>query len=157
MNKSDRFELARSLPAALDLITIGVEAGWSFEQSAQFIADRYRTPVADQLRQALADIAAGTPRRDALRAMADRCQLPEMTTVVSAILTSDETGADLTPLLRFQAEDVRVRQRQRVEEQIAKTPVKMTLPMVGCIFPATLITLLAPGAVRVLHDVLHII
>ena len=143
-------EIARSLPNAVDLLTIGLEAGWSMNQSAQYIIDHYHTPFSEELRAVYTEVGQGRDTAPALRAMAQRCGLPEVDTLVSTIITCQATGAELAPLLRIQAEEIRRRRRARVEAKVRTAPMKMTVAMAGCIFPAIFAAVLAPAVVSVL-------
>jgi tight adherence protein C len=133
-----------------------VEVGWSFDQAVAYINDHFRSPVTVLLRQTYAAIAAGQARHDALRALGEQCNIPALSALLNTILVTEQSGGSIGPMLRIQAEDLRMAQRQRIEQKIKKTPMKMTLVTTLFIFPSILCTLLAPAAVTVMQNLLHI-
>jgi tight adherence protein C len=147
--KGRRNDIRDAMPNALDLLTISTEAGLSFDAALTKVVEKYVNPLSDELGQVLNEIKLGRPRREALTAMADRVELDEMTGFVSAVVQSEQMGTGLAQTLRIQSEEMRRRRRQRAEEQGAKAPLKMLLPMVGCIFPTLFIVLLGPALLEV--------
>jgi tight adherence protein C len=94
----------------------------------------------------------GKSRREALRDMADRINLTEMTSFVASIIQSEQLGVSMSKVLTIQAEQMRTRRRQYAEEQAHKAPTKMLLPMAGLIFPALIIVLLTPAALQLMNS-----
>jgi tight adherence protein C len=142
-------QMRKKLPYALDLLTLGVEAGLDFTAALQRIVQKLgENPLSEEFAIMLNEILMGKNRADALRDLGDRNNLMELTSVVSALVQADELGASLAPVLRIQAAQMRVRRAQRAEEQAMKAPVKILFPLVLCIFPATFIIILGPVAIK---------
>jgi tight adherence protein C len=91
------------------------------------------------------EISLGKLRREALRDMADRLGVSEMTSFVAAVIQSEQLGVSLAQVLRIQADQMRIRRRQLAEEEAHKAPIKMLLPMALFIFPALCIVLMTPA------------
>jgi tight adherence protein C len=156
MNRKARDQISKSLPDMVDLIRVGIEAGWSFDQCVDYLVKRFNNPATRQFKAAYAEIARGTPKAAALHAMATRCRVEDLTTFVQTVLMSEQTGGGLVELVRLQSEEIRRRHRVRSEERVHKAPIKMTMASAVFIFPAILLALGAPAAVTIFHDVLHI-
>jgi tight adherence protein C len=146
--------ILRALPNALDLLTICVEAGLSFEMSLQQVVEKYANELSREFMIMLNEIRLGRPRREVLAAVAERIDISELTSFLDAVQQSEQLGTPLAQTLRIQSEEIRRRFRQRAEEQGQKAPLKMLFPMVGCIFPTLFVVLLGPAAVTVFHSVL---
>jgi len=142
-----------SMPSALDLLTISVEAGLSFDAALARVAEKYQNPLTQEVTQVLNEVRLGRPRVDALEDMARRCRVEELTNFVQAVVQSEQLGVGIANVLRIQSEEIRRRRRQRAEEQGQKAPLKMLFPMVGCIFPTLFIVLLGPAVVQVAHTI----
>jgi tight adherence protein C len=157
VNKSERAGLLAQLPNYVDLLRIGVEAGWSFDQSAAYLIDHFPGPTSELLRRTYASINSGAQTRDsALRELSSTCGVDELSRLINTLLTSEQTGGNISQLLALQAEDLRREQRNARERRVKRTPMKMTFVTVIFIFPAILCTLLAPAVVTVLHNVLNV-
>ncbi len=142
-------KMRKKLPYALDLLTLGVEAGLDFTSALERIARKLgQNPLSEEFNIMLKEILMGKNRAEALRDLGGRNNLMELTSVVSALIQADELGASLGPVLRIQAAQMRVRRAQRAEEQAMKAPVKILFPLVLCIFPATFIIILGPVAIN---------
>lgn len=142
-------KIQQELPNAIDHITMSVEAGIGFEAAMTRAAAAGRGPLAFELRRALQEMQLGVPRGEALRNMADRSDVVDLRTFVTAVVQSEDYGLPVAHVLRTQSAELRVRRRQRAEERALKIPVKMTFPLVLCIFPALFIVLLGPAAIRI--------
>jgi len=147
-----RRAMARDLPRILDLLVISVEAGLGLDQALVRVVGAVPGPLADEFARMLTEVGAGVPRADALRSLAARCPLPALRSFALAMVQADAYGVSVGPLLRSQAEDIRVRHRQAAQMQAQKAPVKLLIPMVLCIFPALLVVVAGPAllSVRVL-------
>lgn len=143
--------LLDSMPDAMDLISISTSSGLGFESSVLKIAEKSNSPCIQELKIVINDIQHGVPKKDAYLAMQERCNLKEMTGLVTAILQSDELGAPIADVLNEQAEVLRDNKRIRAEERANKAPVKITIPLVFCIFPAILIVILAPAVYQIMQ------
>lgn len=137
--------MTKALPDMLDLIAVSVEAGLGFDGALQRVAEKSRPPLSDELGRTLSEIRLGRTRAEALRDLASRTDIAELRQVVSAIVQAEQMGVGLARPLRVESDALRVRRRQRAEEQAMKTPVKLLFPLVFLIFPALFIVLLGPA------------
>jgi len=142
-------EIRKALPDALDLLTICVEAGLGFDAAMSKVGDKWENELSLSFARVIREIQLGKLRREALRVMADRIGLPEMTSFVAAIIQSESLGVSMARVLRIQADQMRLKRRQRAEEEAQKAPIKMLLPMGIFIFPSILIVLLTPALIRI--------
>ena len=147
--KKRKFEMQISLPYVLDLLTLAVEAGIDFTQALQRIVDRSTpNPLINELARMLQQIQLGKSRPQALREFADRTDLEDVRSIVQALIQADELGSPLGPVLRIQAEQLRVKRAQRAEKLAQEAPVKLLFPLIGCIFPTVFLILLGPIAIK---------
>lgn len=147
-------EIRKALPDALDLLTICVEAGLGFDAAMQKVSEKWQSELSLAFARAIQEIQLGKTRREALRSMAERIGIPEMTSFVAAVIQSEMLGVSLAKVLRIQSEQMRIRRRQRAEEEAHKAPLKMLIPMALLIFPSLMIVLLTPAALRLMHSAL---
>jgi tight adherence protein C len=143
-----QLDIRRALPDALDLLTVCVEAGLGLEAAMAKVSDKWQNQLSLAFLRAIREIQLGKARRDAMRDMAERIGLPEMTSFVAAIIQSEILGVSLAKVLRIQSDQMRVRRRQIAEERARQAPVKMILPLALLIFPSILIILLTPAGIQ---------
>lgn len=143
-----------AMPDALDLLTICVEAGLGFDAAMNKVVEKWESELALAFSRALREMQLGKLRRDALKDMADRIGIGEMTSFVAAVIQSEQLGVSMAKVLRIQSDQMRVKRRQRAEEEAHKAPVKMLLPMGGLIFPTLMIVLMTPAALKLFHSAL---
>lgn len=148
-------EIRKSLPDALDLLTICVEAGLGFDAAMQKVSDKWESELSMAFARVITEIQLGKIRREALRDMADRVGLPELTSFVAAVIQSEQLGVSLAKVLRIQSDQMRMKRRQHAEEEAHKAPIKMLFPMAALIFPSLLIVLLTPAALRLFQSALR--
>ncbi|WP_287813147.1 type II secretion system F family protein [Achromobacter sp.] len=147
-----RWRIEQGLPFVLDLMTLCVEAGLSTHGALRMAATNGPPgPLRDVLGEALADMRAGLSRAAALQALADRCGSPLVRQWTAALAQADALGISLGPVLREQGRLCRSERAWRAERLALQAPVKMLLPLIGCIFPCTFIVLAFPIAVRLLQ------
>ena len=144
--------IIKGLPDAFDLITTCVEAGLGLDAALKRVAEKVEGPFADELNRTLRDISLGRMRRDALKELGDRTGVPDLVTFVNAVIQAEQMGSSVGQVLRVQADQLRVRRRQRAEEQAYKAPVKMIFPLVLCIFPTLFIVILGPAVITIMRD-----
>jgi tight adherence protein C len=144
----------RALPDALDLLTICVEAGLGFDSAMQKVTEKWQTELSLAFARVLREVQLGKLRRDALRDMADKVGISELTSFVAAVIQSEQLGVSLAKVLRIQADQMRIRRRQHAEEEAHKAPIKMLIPMTLLIFPSLVIVLLTPAAIRLFQSTL---
>jgi tight adherence protein C len=138
------------LPDVLDLLTISVEAGLGFDAALAKVVEKMEGPLVDEFSQALAEVRMGRPRREALRDVATRADAQPVSNFVGAIVQAEQLGVPIAKVLQIQSNQLRIERRQRAEEAAAKAPVKMLVPMVGCIFPTIFIVILGPAVITVM-------
>jgi tight adherence protein C len=138
--------ILKAMPDALDLLTVCVEAGLGFDQAMQKVSDKWENELSLGFERALQEIRLGKLRREALRDMADRMDIPDMTSFVAAIIQADQLGVSMGKVLRIQSDQMRIKRRQRAEKKAHEAPVKMLIPMAFLIFPSIYIVLLGPAA-----------
>jgi len=142
--------IIKSLPDALDLLTVCVEAGLGFDAAMQKITEKWKDDLALAFGRVLQEVRLGKLRREALRDMADRMDVADVTSFVAAIIQADQLGVSIAKVLRIQSDQMRVRRRQRAEEKAHQAPIKMLFPMVFLIFPSLYLVLLGPAALQVI-------
>lgn len=146
--------IRKSLPDALDLLTICVQAGLGFDAALSRVAEKWEDALADEFSRCLREIQLGNVRRIALRNMADRIGIAEMTSFVAAIIQSEQLGVSMAKVLSIQSDQMRVRRRQIAEEKAQQAPIKMLFPMALLIFPSILIILLGPAGLQLKNSAL---
>ena len=109
-------------------------------------------PLVDEFRRALAEVRVGKARREALRDIVPRTEVPPLTNFLGAIIQAEQLGVSISKVLQVQSEQLRIERRQRAEEQAAKAPIKMLFPLVGCIFPSLFIVILGPAIILIMQN-----
>jgi tight adherence protein C len=138
-----------AVPDTLDLLTISVRAGLSFDGALAKVVEKTDGPLADEFRRALAEIRVGKTRRDALRDVTTRTDVSALNNFIGAIIQAEQLGVSISKVLQVQSEQLRIERRQRAEEAAAKAPIKMLFPLVGCIFPSMFIVILGPAVILI--------
>ena len=130
---------------ALDMLSVTATAGLGFDQSLQRVSEYWHTPVGIEFGRVVAEMEMGVSRRTALRNMADRIGLPELSSFVAVIIQSDQLGMSIADALHAQAQQMRIERRFRAQEAARKVPLKMLFPMMLLIFPAMLAVVCGPS------------
>jgi tight adherence protein C len=138
-----------AIPDTLDLLTISVRAGLGFDAALGKVVEKTQSPLADEFQRTLAEIRVGKTRKEALRDVVGRTQVPALTTFIGAIIQAEQLGVSISKVLQVQSEQLRIERRQRAEEMAAKAPIKMLFPLVGCIFPSMFIVILGPAIILI--------
>jgi tight adherence protein C len=147
-------EITLSLPDALDLLVICVEAGQGLNSALLKVSrecEFHARALSDELRVATNEMLAGVTRTQALRNLAMRTGVDDVRALVAVMIQSDRFGTSIAHALRVHAASLRTRRRQRAEENARKAPVKLVFPLVFCIFPELLVVILAPGMLQLYH------
>ena len=151
--KRRHLDIMRALPFVLDLLTLSVEAGMDFMSALQRNCERRKLdPLNEELIRMTREIQVGTPRRVALRNMAERVRQPDLKGVAHALIQADELGVSIGSILRIQSDQLRSRRFDRAEKLASEAPVKMLGPLMLCIFPAVFVILLAPILMQAMHN-----
>jgi len=140
-----------SLADMLDLLVVSVEAGLGLDQALQRVGQElaFAYPeLSDELRLINLELRAGKPRSEALRNLADRTGVDDLSSLVTMLIQTDKFGTSVAQSLRVYSETLRTKRRQRAEEAAAKTGVKMVFPLVICIFPAIWVITIGPAAIK---------
>ena len=145
-------EIRKAMPDGLDLLTICVEAGLQFDAAMSKLYEKWDNEMGRAFGRVVREIQLGKLRREALRDMADRLGVNEMSSFVAAVIQSEQLGVSMAHVLRIQADQMRIRRRQIAEEEAHKAPIKMLLPMALFIFPALCIVLMAPAFLILLES-----
>ncbi len=143
--------IIKSLPDAFDLITTCVEAGLGLDAALARVSEKVEGPFAQELSRSLRDIALGKQRKDALKELGERTRVPDLMQFTNAVIQAETMGSSVGTVLRVQSDQLRVRRRQRAEEQAYKAPVKMLFPLVLCIFPTLFIVILGPAVITIMQ------
>jgi tight adherence protein C len=150
--KKRQKEMQKALPDALDMLVVSVEAGLGLNQALVRVSEEiYRiSPVlSEQLALVNLEIRAGTKREEALRNLAERTGLQDISSLVGMLIQTDRFGTSVAQALRVHSETMRTKRRQRAEEAAAKTTIKMVFPLVFCIFPALFVVILGPALIQI--------
>jgi tight adherence protein C len=148
--RARRAAIARALPYDLDLMTLSVEAGLDFASALARVVDKARKgPLSDELSISLKELRLGRTREEALRDLAARVELPALTSFAHSLAQADRMGTPLAKVLRVLSTQMRAERTQRAEKLAAEAPVKLLLPLIGCIFPTIFLMLFGPIAYQV--------
>jgi len=150
--RARQHKILLQIPDALDLLTISVRAGLGFDGALGKVVEKLKGPLTDEFRRALAEIRVGKTRREALRDIVPRTEVPALTNFIGAIIQAEQLGVSISKVLQVQSEQLRIERRQRAEEQAAKAPIKMLFPLVGCIFPSLFIVILGPAIILIVQN-----
>ena len=150
--KKRQHAILLQIPDTLDLLTISVRAGLGFDAALGKVVEKMEGPLVDEFRRALAEVRVGKARREALRDIVPRTEVPPLTNFIGAIIQAEQLGVSISKVLQVQSEQLRIERRQRAEEQAAKAPIKMLFPLVGCIFPSLFIVILGPAIILIMQN-----
>ena len=144
--------LLRDLPDAIDLLTISVESGLGFDAAVQQVARNTEGPLADEFSRVLREMQIGQGRADALRALGERTNVPDVRSFIGAMVQADSFGIPVSQVLRVQSSEMRVKRRQRAEEKAQQVPVKITVPLIFCILPTLFIAVMGPAVLSIMDS-----
>jgi tight adherence protein C len=147
-----REEIQRLLPDSIDLLTISVEAGLSFDSALIQVVRNVPGELSVEIGRMLREIQLGESRVDAFRSLSGRTRVDELDSFVLAMIQADVFGVSVSKVLRAQASELRAKRRQRAESKAMQLPVKLLFPMIFCIMPALFVVLLGPAAIRLIRD-----
>jgi len=147
-------EITDSLPDAVDLLVVCVEAGLGLNAAFLKITEEFRLSsraLSEEFDVVNREIVAGKPRAEALRALADRTGVEDLRSLTAMLVQTEKLGTSLSQSLRVHSDSMRTKRRQRAEEAAAKTTIKLVFPLVFLLFPALFIVILGPGAIQILR------
>ena len=148
-----KFLISRILPETIDLLGLCVGAGLDFMAAVRWVVDKVATnPMIEELTLVLKEINVGKPRVEALRDMARRVEIPDVTSFVRILVQADRMGTPVEETFRILSEDTRMRRFRRGERQAMKAPLKMLVPLIFCILPVILIIVAGPILLRFIRQ-----
>jgi tight adherence protein C len=139
-------QILRTLSDTLDLLTISVEAGLSLNASISQVVQNVPGVLSQEFARMLQEIQLGVPRSDAFRHLAERTDVDELNAFALAMIQADVFGVSIAGVLRTQAEQLRIKRRQRAEAKAQQIPVKIVFPLILCVLPALFVVIVGPGA-----------
>lgn len=145
-------ELQRTMPDALDLMIVCVEAGLALNQALVRVAEEIRHVsrlTSEEFSLVNYEIRAGVPREEALRNLGERTGVADIRSLVAMLVQTDRFGTSIAQALRVHSDTLRTKRRQRAEEAAAKTTIKLVFPLATCIFPALFVVILGPAMVQI--------
>lgn len=147
----DKYEksILKFLPDALDLLTICVEAGLTFNAAVSKLVEIGKNSgLNSEFSRFLYEIRLGKSRKDALKDMSERVNIKEISSFISSVIQSEQLGTSLASTLRFQSEDVRLKRHRRAEKLALEAPIKLLFPLVAFIFPTTFLMIFGPVVLK---------
>jgi tight adherence protein C len=147
-------EILASLSDTLDLLTISVEAGLSLNAAIAQVVQNVPGTLSAEFARMLQEIQLGVPRSEAFRHLAERTDVEELNAFALAMIQADVFGVSIASVLRTQAQQLRIKRRQRAEARAQQTPVKIVFPLILCILPALFVVIIGPGVIRIMNQLL---
>lgn len=147
--KKHQDAIRAQLPDTLDLLSVCMEAGLSFDASLLKVSERMEGPLIDELVTVFRQIQLGKSRNDALKTLSDSTDVSELKTFISAVIQANTLGIPITNVLAAQSEQLRIAKREQIKEKAAKVPSKMTIPTVLLILPAIICIIMGPVVIQV--------
>jgi tight adherence protein C len=148
-------EILKTLSDTLDLLTISVEAGLSLNAAIAQVVQNVPGVLSSEFARMLQEIQLGVPRSDAFRHLAERTDVEELNAFALAMVQADVFGVSIASVLRTQAQQLRIKRRQRAEAKAQQTPVKIVFPLILCVMPSLFIVIIGPGAIRIMQNLLQ--
>lgn len=143
-------KILKDLPYTLDLITVSVEAGLSFDGAMARVISNISGELCDEFAKSLKEIRMGIERKTALNNLSERCEVRELSMLVTALNQADDLGVSLSRVLRIESANLRENRKQAAREKAMKAPVKMLIPLVFFIFPTVFIIILGPAVINII-------
>jgi tight adherence protein C len=147
-------EILGTLSDTLDLLTISVEAGLSLNAAIAQVVQNVPGTLSSEFARMLQEIQLGVPRSEAFRHLAERTDVEELNAFALAMIQADVFGVSIASVLRTQAQQLRIKRRQRAEARAQQTPVKIVFPLILCVLPALFVVIIGPGVIRIMDTIL---
>jgi len=142
--RTRKSRIFKALPDALDMLTIGVEAGLAFESAMVRVGEKWDNALTREFKRAVAEMRVGMSREDALTRMSERCGVQELSTFVAVLVQSSQLGVSIAQVLHAQAAEMRMKRRMRAEELARQAGIKMIFPLATCVLPSLFLVILGP-------------
>lgn len=143
-------KILKDLPYTLDLITVSVEAGLSFDGAMVRVISNISGELCDEFAKSLKEIRMGIERKVALKNMSERCDVKALSMLITSLIQADELGVSLSRVLKIESENLREHRKQVSREKAMKAPIKMLFPLILFIFPSIFIIILGPAVIRMI-------
>ena len=145
-------QIAVALADSIDILTIGIEAGLTFDSAIAKITRNMKGPLAEEFGRMLGELQIGAARAEVLKNLGKRTTLPELQSFCATLVQADSLGVSIGKILKTEATELREKRRQAAEEEALKTPVKLVFPIVLCVLPALIVVIVGPGIIRILNS-----
>jgi tight adherence protein C len=148
--KKRQTEVMKTLPDIMDLITVSVEAGLTFDAALSKVVEKMPGTLAKEFAVVIQEVKVGKSKKDALYQMADRIGVQDFRSFVGAVIQADQLGVSLGRVLRIQSDQIRQNRKQQIQQKAMKAPIKMLIPMVVFLFPTIFIVILGPVVINLI-------
>lgn len=147
-----RAAVEKDLPDIIDLLVISVEAGLGFEAALARVVENVPGDLSTEFARMLQETRVGVSRHEAMKALAERTDVDDLNSFILSMNQAEAFGVSVSRMLRVQADEIRIRRRQRAQEKAFAAPVKMVFPLVLCIFPGIFVVLIGPAAIQIVDN-----
>lgn len=144
-------KILKDLPYTIDLIIVSVEAGLSFEGAMGRVISNITGELCDEFAKALKEVRMGIEYKTALKNIRERCDVKELSMLITSVIQADDLGVSLGRILRIEASNLREHRKQMAREKAMKAPVKLLFPLIFFIFPSIFIVILGPAVIRIIN------
>jgi tight adherence protein C len=151
---SRQMNMKKSLPNALDLLSVSVEAGMGFDSALSRVAKNVGGALGEEFNRMLQDIQLGLSRKEAFQELNKRTDVSELSSFILAMTQADIFGIPISKVLKIQASEMRTKRRQMAEEAGMRAPVLLVFPLILCLFPAMMVVIIGPAAIRIYYTVI---
>lgn len=150
--KARQDEIQKFLADGIDVIAISVEAGQGFDGALETLSARKQNALTNEFDRFRMECQAGKSRREALKDMAMRAGVEDLNSFTAAMIQADQLGIGISQVLKSQADELRVKRRQRAEIKARQAPIKMLFPLIFLMFPSLFIVILGPTLPVMMHS-----
>jgi tight adherence protein C len=147
-------DIRKSLPNALDLLSVSVQAGMGFDVALSRVAKNVGGSLGEEFNRMLQDIQLGLSRKEAFQELNKRTDVSELSTFIIGMTQADIFGIPISKVLKIQASEMRTKRRQMAEEAGIRAPVLLVFPLILCLFPALLTVIIGPAAIQIYYTII---